>query len=273
MLVMDDIQPFLPEEFRKLLREGVAAVRMILDEPGIETMRVASDSVRHWAEQARTPIRVCWHAPYLVEEGWPRGSFRISSVMPGQLAWLHRERPGLLRLESVLAQIKTLIEPMCGPRCMVPKDAVERLPKLLDVLEGLTGGASVAESKPVGGKVHADTKEEKQATRKPKRSTSRGEGRVKLIASLTRHHEYNNGSCGTLDPIGNNALARQAGVGVATASEFFKNRFKGYGKYRVLCIRNPQGLVHALKLLNGEYAPHDLYGATPPQQGDPNDDD
>jgi hypothetical protein len=38
---------------------------------------------------------------------------------------------------------------------------------------------------------------------KGKRSTGRGDGRVKLIAALTKHHEYANGGCINLAPIGN----------------------------------------------------------------------
>src|SRR5262249_32651563 len=41
-----------------------------------------------------------------------------------------------------------------------------------------------------------------------KRSTERGEGRAKLIAALTKHHQYANGGCLNLDHIGNNELAK-----------------------------------------------------------------
>src|SRR5262249_18814112 len=40
--------------------------------------------------------------------------------------------------------------------------------------------------------------------RTPKRSTERGEGRAKLIAALTKHHQYADGGCLNLEPIGNN---------------------------------------------------------------------
>jgi hypothetical protein len=97
----------------------------------------------------------------------------------------------------------------------------------------------------------------------PKRSTERGEGRVKLIAALTKHHDYANGSCLNLAPIGNNDLARLAGVAKRTASAFFKKEFQGHAKYKAFC-GDAGRLAAALRLLNGEYAPHILYGSNPP---------
>jgi len=97
---------------------------------------------------------------------------------------------------------------------------------------------------------------------KPKRSTERGEGRSKLVAALTKHHHYADGGCLNLEPIGNNELARLADVSESTASGFFNKQFHGHTKYRALCGDAP-GLVAALKLLNGEFSPHDLYGRRP----------
>jgi len=105
---------------------------------------------------------------------------------------------------------------------------------------------------------------------KPKRSTVRGEGRAKLIAALTKHHEYANGGCLNLEPIGNNELARLADVDRATASAFFKREFKGHGKYKVTCADSVR-LVAALKMLNGEYAPHYLYGSKPTDEHERDD--
>lgn len=95
-----------------------------------------------------------------------------------------------------------------------------------------------------------------------KRSTEKGEGRVKLIAALTKHHDYAQESCLNLEPIGNNALARLAGVDQATASVFFRQEFKGHAKYKAICADAAQ-LAAALKLLNGEFAPHVLFGRSP----------
>ncbi|MCC7086402.1 MAG: hypothetical protein IT427_15485 [Pirellulales bacterium] len=100
---------------------------------------------------------------------------------------------------------------------------------------------------------------------KPKRSTERGEGRVKLIAALTRHHRYADGGCLNLEPIGNNELARLAGVAKRTASAFFTHQFQGHAKYRMLCCNLPR-LVAAMKALNGEFQPRDFYDARTPDK-------
>jgi hypothetical protein len=105
---------------------------------------------------------------------------------------------------------------------------------------------------------------------KPKRSTERGEGRSKLIAALTMHHRYADGGCLNLAPIGNNDLARLAGVSPSTASAFFNEEFQGHAKYKALCPDSAR-LVAALKLLNNEYSPHDLYGRRPADEDDRDD--
>jgi hypothetical protein len=99
---------------------------------------------------------------------------------------------------------------------------------------------------------------------KTKRGTQRGEGREKLIAALTKHHKYADGSALNQEPIGNNTLARLAGVSVSTASEFFKKAFGGTEKYRAACSKLDL-LIPALKLLNNEYSPHLLFGDNPPE--------
>lgn len=104
------------------------------------------------------------------------------------------------------------------------------------------------------------------AAPKTKRSTERGEGQAKLIAALTEHHKYADGSCLNVEPIGNNELARLAQVSESTASAFFKKEFKGHTKYRAIC-GDARHLVVALKLLNQEFSPHQLYGDRPPGEG------
>ena len=101
-----------------------------------------------------------------------------------------------------------------------------------------------------------------------KKSTQKGEVRVKLISALTKHHEYADDGCLNWEAIGNNELARQAGVDQATASLFFKKEFKGHDKYKAWCWNNKSGLIAALKLLNQEFSPHQLYGAKPPGEGE-----
>lgn len=113
----------------------------------------------------------------------------------------------------------------------------------------------------------------KSAATSAKRSTERGEGQAKLIAALTKHHKYADGSCLNLEPIGNNELARLAKVGKRTASAFFKKEFQGHVKYKAVCSDAGQLLVTALKLLNGEFAAHILYGNKPPEKAVREDDD
>jgi hypothetical protein len=105
---------------------------------------------------------------------------------------------------------------------------------------------------------------EKPRTTK-KRSTERGEGRIKLIAALIAHHKYANGSCLNPAPIGNNELAKAAVVSTSTASTFFNEEFEGHTKYKAIC-RDIGQLVNSLKLLSGEFSPHDLYGSEPPEK-------
>jgi len=108
-------------------------------------------------------------------------------------------------------------------------------------------------------------------TIKHKRSTEQGEARVKLIGALTKHHRYSDNSCLNLEPIGNNELARAAGVSPSTASAFFTKRFKGHKKYQSLCSDTAL-LLTALKLLNDGFSPHDLYGRRPANEDDRDDD-
>lgn len=109
-----------------------------------------------------------------------------------------------------------------------------------------------------------------------KRSTVPGEGRDKLIAALTKHHQYADGGCLNQEPLGNNELARLAVVSKSTASDFFDNEFNrrekgGFAKYQVIC-RDAGRLADALKVLNGDFSPHDLYGRRPPGEDEFDDD-
>jgi hypothetical protein len=95
-----------------------------------------------------------------------------------------------------------------------------------------------------------------------KRSTERGEGRAKLIAALTKHHQYADRSCLNLEPIGSNELAAAAGVSPSTASAFFTHEFGGHSRYRAVC-KDAGQLIASLKLLNNEFSPYNLYGRQP----------
>jgi hypothetical protein len=102
-------------------------------------------------------------------------------------------------------------------------------------------------------------------TPRPKRSTEQGEGQVKLVAALALHHKYADGGCLNLEPIGNNELARLAGVGSATALRFFEKWFKGYAKYRSICMRDVSKLIDTIKAMRGEFIPSNEpnYGVAP----------
>jgi hypothetical protein len=93
---------------------------------------------------------------------------------------------------------------------------------------------------------------------------------VKLIAALSKHHKYADGGCLNLEPIGNNELARAADVAPSTASAFFHDKFQGYRTYKALCWDKGR-LAAALKLLNGEFSPHDLYRRRPADEDDRDD--
>lgn len=123
-----------------------------------------------------------------------------------------------------------------------------------------TGQPGAALPKPASVAPNTDPERKgSQDSATSKRSTERGEGQAKLIAALTKHHRYADGSCLNSEPIGNNDLAKLADVSTSTASAFFKEQFHGHGKYKILC--NDSGkLAMALKILNGELAPHRLLG-------------
>jgi hypothetical protein len=102
-----------------------------------------------------------------------------------------------------------------------------------------------------------------------KRSTAKGDAPPRLIAALNKHHCYDcyaDGICLNQEPIGNNQLARMAGVAKDSASRFFQEEFGGHKEYKVMC-RDLSKLVAALKLLNGDFAPRHLFGSSPPGEG------
>jgi len=108
-----------------------------------------------------------------------------------------------------------------------------------------------------------------QPAGKSKRSTARGDARLKIIAALTKHHRYAQGSLLNQEPMGVVELERVAGVSRSTASGFFTAEFKGHAAYKRTC-RDKGRLIAALKLLNGEFSPSLLYGSDP--EGTPEDD-
>ena len=150
--------------------------------------------------------------------------------------------------------------------------ALEALGCMVHAVDEPVGGAPATNvavpANPVTQQTDTTATESDGATSTPtkaKRSTERGEGRAKLIAALTKHHKYADGSCLNLEPVGNNNLGRLVEVSESTASRFFKKEFKGHSKYRALCNNAPL-LAAALKALNGEFRPHELYGARTPDE-------
>lgn len=94
---------------------------------------------------------------------------------------------------------------------------------------------------------------------RPKKSHNQDDAKDKLIAALTKHHKYADGSCLNTEPIGNNELARLAEVSNGTVSKFFKDEFEGYTNYKHFC-HDKSTLIASLKLLNDEYSPYLFLG-------------
>ena len=121
----------------------------------------------------------------------------------------------------------------------------------------------------LGGDQRAETNSKPPAAgKKTKRSTVKGEGQIKLVSALTKHHQYADGGCLNLSPIGNNELARLADVSGSTASKFFNREFNGgkkggHAKYQAAC-GDATRLVVSLKALNQEFSPHHFLGSVPP---------
>ena len=135
--------------------------------------------------------------------------------------------------------------------------------ELVDAGESPKGGERPVEPKAI------DPKETKQAP-KTKRNTQRGEASAKLVGALTKWHDYANGSCLNLTPVGVRELAELVDVDPSTASDFFKREFKGHKNYEAAC-GNVHNLVAALKLLNDEYAPHHFLRLDPHDRTTPED--
>ena len=146
----------------------------------------------------------------------------------------------------------------------VPSDTLFWTQAILAGLEPLRQKSKPDNASPP---IVCDEKTTKKTDRLSKRSTQRGDAKNKLIAALTKHHDYSNGSCLNLEPIGNNQLARLADVSTGSASNFFRDNFGGIKKYEAIC-REPSRLGKSLKALNNEYSPLDLYGNKPPGEDD-----
>lgn len=79
-----------------------------------------------------------------------------------------------------------------------------------------------------------------------------------IIATLTKHHGYENGICTNFEPLRCTELAEKLGLAKSTASLFFKKEFLNYKNYTVICKRGD--ISTAIKMLNKETAPYLLLG-------------
>ena len=139
---------------------------------------------------------------------------------------------------------------------------------LNSLLDGLAGGGDTAPSGTVGS-----------AKGRGKRSTAKGDAQAKIIAALTLHHEYQDGSCLNQSPIGSNELARAAHVTGSTASKFFNDKWgkkingkkkNGHRRYQTIC-QSSANLIASLKLLNGDFIPNILLNRLPSDNGGQDD--
>jgi hypothetical protein len=220
------------------------------------------------ADAGENQDRAVWEAEEL-DEAWRAAADLVPKALPlvvppvGQTA------------DQFMMHVVRTIDNVAGcpidviglPRPKKKRNAMGDLAVVLRHLETqlrlLGADGPLADFEPAAGQEEKPVAGSAPKTPRAKRSTERGEGRLKLIAALTKHHKYADGGCLNLEPAGNNELARKAHVSNSTASELFKKKFKGHAKYRAVCGDTTQ-LVTALKLLNQEFSPHHLYGGKPP---------
>jgi hypothetical protein len=213
-----------------------------------ERSELAIDCLRWLARQ--TPPMQLWYPPQ-GGLGWWGGSFPAPQTVAYPFgAWSRHA------LSQTVARL-----PAAGHPAVSEGVAAQKA----DSQPGDVGAAQPAEPP-------ASMSHNAEGTAKSKRSTERGEGRLKLIAALTKHHQYADGGCLNLEPVGCNELAKAAGVSPSTASAFFNDKFQGHTKYKALC-RDAGKLTTALKLLNDEFAPYYLLGAASSNLAAPEQDD
>jgi hypothetical protein len=222
--------------------------------------------------------------PYLTDEQYQELCIQVCELVPGQTArewWDASPGQRIALMRAALAARRARVEP--DDLAEAERDAGAATPLRESGGGPLPAGTPPEEPEPAPTPPRPPIQQAAEvqeppsgsspepSARRVKRSTERGEGRGKVIATLIAHHRYANGSCLNLEPIGVNELARRAGVSGSTTSAFFEKEFRGHDQYRALCIRSASQLAAALKLLNGEYSPHHLYGARPPGEGEHDD--
>jgi hypothetical protein len=145
--------------------------------------------------------------------------------------------------------------------------AFDGLRRGLLVRLGFEKGSNVEKSEsvelPLQQFVKRDASDNETIVVKSQVSTKSTGSREKLIAALTKHHQYETGSCLNQEPIGNNELAKLAEVSTGTASAFFRKQFDGHSLYVTLCADRGKLLI-ALRILNNDITPKILTQQLPP---------
>ncbi len=183
-----------------------------------------------------------------------------------------REHPDIVtpeRLREWLQALDEIREPgssLANNRtlaaCVILDQAIKtlRIETILHDHEGAT---------PINAKTHPNGTPPTKSVR-PTRSTAPGEAREKLIAALTKHHQYDDGGCLNFDAVGVRALSRLADVNEGSATRFFDDQFNagqtgGHARYKRAC-RDKSTLIASLKTMRGEFRPGDFMDAASPEQ-------
>lgn len=103
-----------------------------------------------------------------------------------------------------------------------------------------------------------------------KGTTKKGGEDDDIIAALTAHHQYDNGHCRNMVPIGVRELEDTYQVKRDRATRFFKKHFGdkdsgsvwGHKNYKATCNRNREKIESWLKDLNRDYSPHPVIDPT-----------
>jgi hypothetical protein len=151
-------------------------------------------------------------------------------------------------------------------RHVVPKSGIDfEMNRAAALRSTRNRSADEGGSTPAGQPLQPSDGRRPAGTVRPERSTPNGNSRsILFISILSKHHRYAEVGFPHTEPIKNKELARQASVAPATASEFFKKKFGGHGKYKSLCELNPGKLALKLADLNGDRTDRNLpYGYEP----------
>jgi hypothetical protein len=260
------------------LKAGEAYLRAIADDPESKRglMRARMQLMTVATIMSSPEFQAVVEAQQAVSEEWTEALRQSVERVGDELESLHLPRPTSLEDWQVLGRIVEIPEEYLQTGSWTAAEIFDRAMAWGQRVKIKAKLVADAQSEQAGHQAPAQASEE-AVKRKSKRSTERGEGRAKLIGALTKHHKYADGSCLNLEPIGNNELARLAEVSESTASAFFNTEFNqgetgGHTVYRALC-RDPGRLADSLKLLNGEFSPHHLYGRTPPGEHERDDDE